>query len=74
MVRVLIFTICAVCDIWLLYQIWRAERNLRTTTEKLLWTVFTLFFHVIAVGVYIFLDTSDNSNNKQDVNNTTIYL
>ncbi len=74
MVRVLIIVICAVCDIWLLHQIWIAERSLRNASEKLLWTIFTLVFHVVAVAVYIFLDTTGNKNSNQDDSNTTIYM
>ncbi len=75
MVRVLIITIGIVLDIWLLHQIWIAEKNLRTTSEKLLWTLLILLFHVITVAVYIFLDTTNNSNeNNNDNENTTIYM
>lgn len=75
MLRVLIITICVVCDLWLLHQIWIAEKNLRSTSEKLLWSAMTILFHVITVAIYIFLDTTNNSNNQNDSNgNQTIYL
>jgi len=65
MVRVLIITLCVVLDIWLLHQIWVAEKNKRKTNEKLLWTITTLLFHVAAVAVYIFLDTT-GTEDKDD--------
>lgn len=75
MVRVLVITICVILDIWLLHQIWIAERHLRTTTEKLLWTLLTLLFHAITVAVYIFLDTTNNGNNEnKNDNDKTIYM
>ena len=68
MLRVIIITICAVLDIWLLHQIWVAEK-------QLLWTLLILLFHVITVAVYIFLDTTGNNNDKNnDDEGTTIYM
>lgn len=74
MVRVLIIILCVICDIWLLQQIWIAEKNLRTTSEKLLWTALILLFHVVTVAIYIFFDTTNNSKNDDNENNTTIYM
>ncbi|MBO7055512.1 MAG: hypothetical protein J6V74_06560 [Bacteroidales bacterium] len=68
MVRVLIISLCVVLDIWLLHQIWVAEKNKRKTNEKLLWTITTLLFHVAAVAVYIFLDTTGSDEKKEDDN------
>lgn len=73
MVRVLIITICVILDIWLLHQIWIAEKNLRSTSEKLLWSAMILLFHVFTVAIYIFLDTTHTHNNKDD-DGTTIYM
>ncbi|MCQ2959846.1 MAG: hypothetical protein MJ198_06635 [Bacteroidales bacterium] len=74
MVRVLIITLCIVCDIWLLHQIWVAEKNMRSTSEKLLWSAMILFFHVVTVAIYIFLDTTNTNNKDKDDENTTIYM
>ena len=68
MVRVIIISLCVVMDIWLLHQIWVAEKSLRTTSEKLLWTIATLLFHVATVAVYIFLDTTSSGEKKEDDN------
>lgn len=64
MLRVIIIAICIVCDIWLLHQIWIEEKNLRSTSEKLLWTAMVLLFQVITVAVYIFLDTTSEDKNE----------
>ena len=69
MVRVLIITICIVCDVWFLHQIWIAERNLRSTSVKLLWTLLVLLFHVITVAIYIFLDTTGENNSNSEILN-----
>lgn len=63
MLRVIIIVLCIILDIWLLQQIWIAEKNLRTTNEKLFWTLMILLFHVVTVAVYIFLDTTGKNDN-----------
>lgn len=69
MVRVLVITLCIVLDVWLLHQIWVEERHLRTKSEKLLWTIGILLTHAIATAVYIFLDTTKDSNGNDTENN-----
>lgn len=64
MLRVIIIVLCVVLDIWLLQQIWISEKNLRTTNEKLFWTLMILLFHVVTVAIYIFLDTNGKDNDK----------
>lgn len=49
-----------ICAIWVIYDVWSKNHTLSETT-KILWTIFALFFSIIAAIIYYFIHVKDRS-------------
>lgn len=50
----LLYIIGIICAIWVIYDVWTKNPRL-SETNKILWTIFALFFSIVAAIVYYFV-------------------
>ena len=46
------------CAVWVIYDVWN-KNHVLNETNKILWTIFALFFNVIAAIIYYLVHVKD---------------
>jgi len=56
----LIWLVGVICAVWVIYDVWSKNPRL-SETNKILWTIFALFFSVVAAIVYYIVHKRERS-------------
>lgn len=56
----LLYLIGLIAAIWVIYDVWTQNHKL-SETNKILWTIFALFFSIIAAVIYFLVHKRDQT-------------